>query len=119
MKIRINGKQYRATKRTATICALALLVIMCTCGIFNVLGHIEMYDQTAKYQLMLSLENGDPDAMEYYQHTYTDKDIYLFDGPISRQIVADKYGYTIDQINHMYYMSDYSSLTDFVKNVLK
>lgn len=51
--------------------------------------HIEKYSTTAKYHLMLDLNSGDKEALEYYKTNYTDKGIYLYNGDISFNLFVD------------------------------
>ena len=73
--------------------------------------HIEKYSTTAKYHLMLDLNSGDKEALEYYKTNYTDKGIYLYDGDISFDLFADTEDITDSEYQSVYNEYKNSGLT--------
>jgi len=66
---------------------IAMIITTSTIYFFN---NIERFSSTEENALRLALNKRDPLAIERYQY-YIDKDVYLFDGPITFEMMADKY----------------------------
>lgn len=113
----MKRKTRKNVKRNRIIGNLFFLVITIIIVIFasDVFRHYEKYDSVARYQLMLDLERGDEKAKEYYQDNYISDDIYLFDGDISFNMFADKYGITDKDSVYQEYKNSGLTLNQFVK----
>lgn len=92
--------------------AIAILIIIFVADMFK---HYEKYDSVARYQLMLDLERGDTEAIEYYKDNYISDDLYLFDGDISFDMFAEKYNIIDKDTVYQDYKNSGLSLNDYVK----
>ena len=116
-KTRKTKNTRKNVKRSRIIGNLFFLVITIIIVIFvvDMFRHYEKYDSVARYQLMLDLERGDEKAKEYYQDNYINDDLYLFDGDISFDMFADKYGITDKDSVYQEYKNSGLTLNQFVK----
>lgn len=114
---RKTRKVKNTRKNVKSIGNLFFLVITIIIVIFvvDMFQHYEKYDSVARYQLMLDLERGDEKAREYYQDNYINDDLYLFDGDISFDMFADKYGIADKDSVYQQYKNSGLTLNQFVK----
>ena len=111
-------KKARRTRRTKRMIsrvffiAIAILIIIFVADMFK---HYEKYDSVARYQLMLDLERGDTEAIEYYKDNYISDDLYLFDGDISFNMFAEKYNIIDKDSVYQDYKESGLSLHQFAK----
>lgn len=84
---RIIRKAKRILYNIANIIAVIIIIFIAV----DFFKHYEKYDSVSRYYLMLDLENGNDEALEYYKDKYISDDIYLFDGDISFDLFAEKY----------------------------
>lgn len=96
---------------------LVLIVFIMVLFISDIYKHYEKYDTVARYHLMLDLEKGDKEALEYYKDNYINEDIYLYDGNISFKLFAEKYNLSEEEKETIYkeYKASDLSLNKFVK----
>lgn len=81
MEIKVNGKKYKSTRKTKDILVTTVGAILVGATMlfgFNVVNNIEMYSNTARYQLHNDVVAGNVDAIEYYQEHYLDRGIILW-----------------------------------------
>lgn len=108
---RKNVKRYRVIGNLFFL-VITIIIIMFVVDVFR---HYEKYDSVARYQLMLDLERGDEEARKYYQDNYIKDDLYLFDGDISFNMFANKYGITDRNKIYQEYKNSGLTLNQFVK----
>lgn len=109
-----RAKRYKVNKVMVNLFFLAISIIIIMFAA-DMLRHYEKYDSVARYQLMLDLERGDEEARKYYQDNYISDDIYLFDGDISFNMFANKYGITDKDSVYQEYKNSGLSLHQFVR----
>lgn len=110
-----KARRVRRVKRMISrvfFIAIAILIIIFVADMFK---HYEKYDSVARYQLMLDLERGDTEAIEYYKDNYISDDLYLFDGDISFNMFAEKYNIINKDSVYQDYKNSGLSLNDYVK----
>lgn len=114
-------RKTRNFKRIVSNIISILIVVVMIVVLIDAFKHYERYDTVAKYHLMLDLEKGDDEALEYYKDKYISDDIYLFDGDISFNLFAEKYnikGEEKDRVKQDYKNSGLT-LNEYVKEYKK
>ena len=90
--------------------------VFCLYLCYDIFFHIEKYSSTMRYSLLLDINKGDKEALKYYKETYTDNNIYLYNGEISFGLfyenIKDETKETYNQVYAKYINSDLS-LQDF------
>lgn len=114
-------KRTRNFKRTTGNIISIIIVIIMVAVLADVFKHYERYDTVAKYHLMLDLEKGDSEALEYYKDNYISDDIYLFDGDISFNLFAEKYSIKAEEKDRVKqdYKNSGLSLNEYVREYKK
>ena len=114
-------KRTRNFKRTTGNIISIIIVIIMVAVFADVFKHYERYDTVAKYHLMLDLEKGDSEALEYYKDNYISDDIYLFDGDISFNLFAEKYSIKAEEKDRVKqdYKNSGLSLNEYVREYKK
>lgn len=110
-KVRRTRRAKRIISRIFFIAITILIIIF----IIDMFKHYEKYDSVARYQLMLDLEQGDTEAIEYYKDNYIKDDLYLFDGDISFDMFAEKYNIIDKDTVYQDYKESGLSLNNYVK----
>lgn len=103
-------------------CILSIMLIICfAIGCIHIITDIEKFSSISQYHLLLDLNDGDQEAIDRYQY-YIDKDDYLFDGPLTIHMMAEKYGLDGDVLYETYLNSEYESAqkfyNEYVKNIV-
>ena len=106
-------------KQLLTYVLVAGIVIGGIWGSINIVKYPELYITTAKKDLMIQLEEGNDLAIEYYVTQYIENDKYIFDGPITAALMAQRYGIDTAKLSEMYEESGYETLQEFYENVIK
>lgn len=82
------------------------------------MNNFEVYSNTARYQLMNGVERGDAEDIARF-NDYIEKDVYLFNGPITIKAMADKYNLDAEQLSNEFEESGYDELQTFFNKVIK
>lgn len=102
---------------------MVVIVVVCIALFYNFLNVCFNYPEkimtTKKYHLMIALNNGEKDAEIYYMNKYILNDDYLYDGPVTLKLVAQKYNLNEGELTELWDNGDYKSMKQFVKKVVK
>lgn len=117
----ITPRINRFSFRNIIITIIVILISMMSVGtiIYDIGRFPEKYSTSDKYQLMMSLNKGDTDALYYYEDRYIANDIYLYDGPLTVKLCCEKYGYDFDTVYEDFDKSDYDSFQKYFDRELK
>jgi len=88
-------------------------------GIYTIASNSEMYDTVARKSFKNDLNNGDEEAIERYKNEYIENDKYLFNGPLTIKLMAEKYDLDSNELYEIYVDSDYDTAQDFYKHYVK
>ena len=109
----------KTLRRIILIVVVVTLVSFTWSFINNLVNYPEKVMTTKKYHLMIALNDGDKDAEIYYMTKYILNDDYLYDGPVTLKLVAQKYNLDEEELNKLWEDGDYKSMDKFVKKVVK
>lgn len=112
----IRKAQMRAVKSTLVLVA-AIIVIVGTFGYFT--KNWERFDSVARKQLMLDINKGDKEAIAFYRDNYINRDIYLFDGNFTLEMMANRHGLDVEALKESYEESGYTHIQDFFDNEIE
>ena len=118
MKTEITKKRRRVRKEIRRACWAILWLIVVGVMIFTI-THLEYFSSIAAHDLMISIEQGDEGALEYYKSRYTDHGVYLFDGNVSLGLMADKLNVTSEFLGNLYRASEAKNLQAFYCDYVK
>lgn len=108
----------------AIIVAIVVAIITVMAAIFvppaiDRLNAPEIYSSTMRADLLRGLESNDPEMLEYYKIAYIDKNIYLFDGPLTFKLMCEKYDLDVKLYTTLYDEAEYTSIQDFYNDIVK
>ena len=109
----------KTLRRIILIVVIVILVSFTWSFINNLVNYPEKVMTTKKYHLMIALNDGDKDAEIYYMTKYILNDDYLYDGPVTLKLVAQKYNLNEEELTKLWEDGDYKSMDKFVKKVVK
>lgn len=109
----------KTLRRIILIVVVVTLVSFAGSFINNLVNYPEKVMTTKKYHLMIALNDGDKDAEIYYMTKYILNDDYLYDGPVTLKLVAQKYNLNEEELTELWEDGDYKSMDKFVKKVVK
>lgn len=101
----------------AGICSLFMAIFMVIC--VWMMGHFMDSSPINRRNLMVELNNGNPEAIVYYEENYINDDEYIFSGPVTIQMCCDKYGLDTEMVTEMFDNSKYDDFQVFFNKVLK
>ena len=79
----------------------------------------ETYSSTMANSLRIDLENGDEEAINAYKEKYIARNEYLFDGPMTIEFMAEKYGLDSKVLYEIYTSSEYESAQEFYEDYVQ
>jgi len=92
-------------------------------GIFKFMYTIVSYPEecftTEKYHFMISINNGDEEAINRYKEEYISRDKYLFNGPVTVELCCEKYDLDVTETKIAFAESDYDSFQKFFNKEIK
>ena len=112
----IRKAQMRAVKSTLVL-VVAIVAIVATFTHFT--KNWECYDSVARKQLMLDINKGDKEAIAFYRDNYINRDIYLFDGNFTLEMMANRHGLDVETLKESYEESGYTHIQDFFDNEIE
>ena len=123
-KLRIPGtNRYlnpKITKFVSTviIAGTVTLGVVFACNAVNAICNtpVELFDTVARNQLREQLNNRDEEAITYYTEYFIDRNNYLFNGPLTIELMAEKYGYDFSDLHLRYVCSSYDTVQEFYNN---
>ena len=111
-------KQMRNRVRRETLFVVAVIMIIgCIFGHFT--KNWECYNSVARKQLQMDVNKGDEDAIKFYRDNYIHRDIYLFDGPMTIELMANRHSMDADYLQTAFDESGYEHIQDWYDEVLK
>ena len=106
-----RAKVNRKRRNRRRFVSIVLLVIVIAIVSMSIVSMAHRYpDTVTKYHLMLELENGNEETMEYYKTTYIDEHIYLFNGDITLRLMAEQFNIDTDTLKTFYKSTGVESL---------
>jgi len=115
-----NRSRYNRVKTIVTgIVIFIAIIIAGTLLIQHVDNNIEMYSSVSRYHFMQDLNNNDSEAIERYKNHYIANDKYLFDGPLTIGLMAQKYGIDSNELYNIYVESGYESAQEFFEDYVQ
>lgn len=112
-KNRRKSKKERREDRVIAFIVVSVIVLASCVLMYNVANYPEKYITTDRNVLLMQLNNGDEDAIEYYYSTYIKRDVYLFDGPLTIELMAKKNGLDYSNLYDRYKQSGYDNAQKF------
>ena len=110
-------------KRVAIIIATMLLCTAIVVGgvIFaaNFVKYPEEYSTISRTSLLNRINDGNQEAIEYYITHYIDRDVYLYNGPLTLRLCAERHSFDFDTIYNDFNDSDIESFQLYFNTVLK
>jgi len=119
----LTNRQIRMIRRRINAIISIILAIAAVFaivgGIYTIASNSEMYDTVARKSFKNDLNNGDEEAIERYKNEYIENDKYLFNGPLTIKLMAEKYDLDSNELYEIYVDSDYDTAQDFYKHYVK
>ena len=122
MKKLNKATKVKLAEITIIVVALTLLVsiiIAVAPAIIDRINAPELYSSTMKADLLRGLEANNQEMLEYYKEAYIEKDIYLFNGPLTFNLMCEKYELDVELYTALYDDAEYSSIQDFYNDIVK
>lgn len=104
----IRRRKFKSTILARNLVFLAIISWM-VFWVADVVRYPEEYSEHRRYDLLVEIESGNAKALEYYENFYTSRDVYLFDGPVTLELMAEKYGYTPEWLEYQMTAGGYES----------
>ena len=117
LKRRIAMKHKRAKRLREFFVWVTVTASICII-MFNVVNNLERISIKERVHFLRDVEAGDEDALDLF-YDYIERDIYLGDGPITIEAMANKYDLDKDELYKSFMESEYSDLQEFFDNVIK
>lgn len=112
------SKQKMITKRIRMVSAYVLYCIAIITLVTVGFNNSERFIKPASRQLMLAVEAEEDWAIEKF-NKYIEKDVYLWNGPITMNAMADKYRLDYEDLKSGFEASGYDSLQKFFDDVVE
>ena len=107
----------RIHKNTSTVIAILFVVLVgIVIGVFTAFQHGDLavnVSTQAKYAFMKDLNARESDAIELYRTEYIAYDDYIFDGPLTIELMAEKYNLNSKELWSVYQASGIDSAQEF------
>lgn len=104
------------TKRRNTVTPIIMLLAIIVMTIFMVRSiskYPEQYSTIVMNSLRMELNEGNADAIERYKSVYIENDKYLFNGPLTIELCAEKYNLNFDEVYNDFINSGYDNFQNY------
>ena len=118
LKRKIRIAKFITSRVLAIALIIAALVLICK-TVVNYATYPEKYLTTARYHLMLDIEDGDTESIERYMDVYIANDMYLFDGPFTIRACCDRYDLDYNEVYKEFNNSDYANFQEYFNHEIK
>ena len=109
-----NAKKRMAVKRAiAKLIAICIGIAIAGTVVVDITNHIEYFDETSRYNMLLELNSNNQLAIDHYKKHYINDHIYLFNGDLTLKFMADQYSVSFDTLKLFYETSGVESLQEF------
>jgi len=119
---RQSKKRARYNRVKTIVTNIVIFIAVIAAGsllMLHIDDNIEVYSSTRNYQFMMDLNNGDREAIERYESHYIARDKYLFNGPLTIELMAEKYNIDFEELYEIYEESGYESAQKFFKDYVQ
>ena len=96
MKTTKFSKKQMGEIKWGVICLVVITVLSYMAAMIIV--DIEYYLPTARNAMRIKINNGDVEEIEHYKSHYIERHKYLFDGPVTEELMAKQFGIGVDTL---------------------